>query len=101
MCIISPQGICASEGYKGNFVASFHGENDSSSGLNLKDYKPGWHKAEPLEGLYIKYNPNNILRIHECVLHNHRDKNIMLLSRDVCVTNKADHNLTPSHKDLL
>ena len=27
--IISPQGICTSEGYKGNFIAHFHDEHDS------------------------------------------------------------------------
>ena len=47
--IISPQGICTSEGYKGNFIAHFRDEQDGYTDLNLKEDKPGWKKAEPVE----------------------------------------------------
>ena len=43
--IISPQGICTSEGYKGTFIAHFHDEQDGYAELNLKEDKPGWQKA--------------------------------------------------------
>ena len=39
-CIISPQGIHTSEGYKGTFIAHFHDEHDSYAELNLKEYNP-------------------------------------------------------------
>ena len=39
--IIYPQGICASEGYKGTFIAHFHDEHDGYVELNLKGDKPG------------------------------------------------------------
>ena len=47
--IISPQGICTSEGYKGNFIAHCHDEHDGYAEINLKDNKPGWQKAGPVE----------------------------------------------------
>ena len=47
--IISPQGIHTSEGYKGTFIAHFHDEQDGYAELNLKEDKPGWQKAEPVE----------------------------------------------------
>ena len=40
--IISPQGICTSEGYKGAVIAHFHDEQDGYAELNLKEDKPGW-----------------------------------------------------------
>ena len=47
LCIIPPQGIYTSEGYKGTFIALCHDENDRHVELNLKEDKPGWQKAEP------------------------------------------------------
>ena len=40
--IISPQGICKSEGDKGNFIAHCHDEQDGYAELNLKEDNPGW-----------------------------------------------------------
>ena len=39
--IISPQGICTSEVYKGTFIAHCHDEQDGYAELNLKENKPG------------------------------------------------------------
>ena len=39
--IISPQGICTSEVYMGNFISHCHDEYDSYGELNLKEDKPG------------------------------------------------------------
>ena len=46
--IISPQGICTSEGYCGALIARCHDEHDIYAELNLKEDKPGWQKAEPV-----------------------------------------------------
>ena len=70
--IIYSQGNHTSEGYKGNFIAHFHDEQDGYAELNLKEYKPGWHKAEPVERVYVKYDPNNNLPNHEATLTNQR-----------------------------
>ena len=49
LCIISLQGICKSEGYKGTFIDHCHGDHDVYAELNSKLEKPGWQKAEPVE----------------------------------------------------
>ena len=53
--IISPKGICTSEGYKGTFISHFHDEHDGYAELNLKEDKLGLQKAEPVERVYAKY----------------------------------------------
>ena len=68
--IISPQGIDTSEGYKGTFIAHCHDENDRYAELNLKEYKPGWKKDEPVERVYVKYDPKNNLPTREATLTN-------------------------------
>ena len=40
--IISLQGICTSEGYKGNFIAHCHDDQGGYVEHNLKEYKPSW-----------------------------------------------------------
>ena len=70
--IISPQGIRTSEGYNGTFIAHCHDENDGYVELNLKEEKPGWQKAEPVERVYVKYDPKNNLPTHEATLPNQR-----------------------------
>ena len=62
--IISPQGIYTPEGYKGTFIAHCHDEQDGYAELNLKEDKPGWQKAEHVERVYVKYDPNNNLPNH-------------------------------------
>ena len=47
--IIPPQGIHTLEGYKGTFIDHFHDENDGYAELYLKEDKPGWQKAKPIE----------------------------------------------------
>ena len=74
LCIISPQGICTSEGYKGTFIAHCHDEKDGYAELNLEEDKPGWQKAQPVERVYINYEPKNNLPNHEAVLPNQREK---------------------------
>ena len=87
--IISPQGICTSEGYKGNFIDHFHNEHGSYAKLNLKKDKPCWQKAEPVERVYVKYDPKNNLPNHEAILPNQRYKEVKALASSVCVINKA------------
>ena len=70
--IISPQGINTSEGYKGTFISNCHDEKDGYAELNLKEYKPGWQKAETVERVYVKYDPNNNLPTHKYTLPKHR-----------------------------
>ena len=70
--IIYPQGICTSEGYKVTFIAHCHDEQDGYAELNLKEDKPGWQKAEPVESVYVKYHPKNNLPTHEATIPNQR-----------------------------
>ena len=56
--IIYPQGIHTPEEYTGTFIAKCHDEQDGYEELNLKEDKPGWQKAEPVERVYVKYDPN-------------------------------------------
>ena len=53
LCIIYPQVIRNSEGYKGTFIAHFHDEQYCYAELNFKENKPGWQKAEPVERVYV------------------------------------------------
>ena len=99
--IISPQGIRTSEGYKGTFIAHCHDEQDGYAELNLKEDKPGWQKAEPVDRVYVKYDPNINLPNHEATLTNKIDKEAKELTSSVCATNEANQNLTPSQKELL
>ena len=69
--------------------------------LNLKEDKPGWQKAEPMERVYIKYDTKKNLTAHEAILSNHREKEFNAFSSALCVTNKDNQNLTPSQKYLL
>ena len=70
--IIYPQGIRTSAGYMGNFISHFRDEHDSYAEINLKEDKSGWQKAEPVERVYVKYDPKNNLPNHEATLPNHR-----------------------------
>ena len=70
--IIPPQVFCTLEGYKGTLISHYHDEHDSYAELNLKEDKPGWHKAKPVERVYIKYDPKNNLPTHESTLPNQR-----------------------------
>ena len=65
LCIIFPQGMCTSEGYRGNFICHFHDKQDGYAEINLKEDKPGWHKADPVERFYVKYDPKNNLPTHK------------------------------------
>ena len=94
--IIYPQGIRTPEGYKGTFISHFHDENDGYAELNLKEDKPGWQKAEPVERVYVKYVPKNKLPNHKSNLPNQIEKEFKVFARDICVTNEANQNLTPS-----
>ena len=70
--IISPQGICTSEGYKGTFIDRCHDEKYGYAELNLKEDKPGWQKTKPVDRVYIKYDPKNNLPTHEATLPNQK-----------------------------
>ena len=67
----------------------------------MKEDKPGWQKAAPVERVYVKYDSKNNLPTHEATLPNQRNKEAKSLTNAVCVTNEANQNLTPSHKELL
>ena len=88
--IIYPQDIHTSEGYKGNFIAHFHNEQDGYAELNLKEDNPVWQKAEPVEGVYVKYNPKNNLPTHKATLPNQREKEVKAFTSAVCVTYEAN-----------
>ena len=70
--IIYPQGIHTPEGYKGTFISHCHDDNDGYAELNFKEYKPGWQKVEPVDRVYVKYDPKNNLSTHEATLPNQR-----------------------------
>ena len=70
LLIISPQNICTSEGYKGIFIDNFHDEHDGYAELNLKENTLGWQKAEPVDRVYVKYDPKNKLTTHEATIPN-------------------------------
>ena len=48
-------------------------DHDRYSDLNLREAKPGFHTAEPVEMVYIKFHQNNNLASHEDILPNQRD----------------------------
>ena len=82
----------------GTFIAHCHYEHDSYAELNLKEDKPGWQKAKHVERVYVKYDSKNNLPTHEDNIPNQRDKEVKELTTAVCVTNKANQNLTTSQK---
>ena len=49
--------------------------------------KPGWQKAEPVERVYVKYDPKKNLPNHKAALPNQRDKEFKTFTSAVCVTN--------------
>ena len=74
--IIYPQGIHTSEGYKGKLIDHCHDKNYCYAELRLKEDKPGWQKAKPVERFYIKYDTNNNLQTHEAILPEQREKEV-------------------------
>ena len=70
LCIISPQDIRTSEGYKVAFVSHCCYEHDIYEELNLKEDKPGWHKAKPVYIVNINYDPKNNPPTHEDIIPN-------------------------------
>ena len=99
--IIYPQGICTPEGYKVTFISHCHDAQDGYAEIDLKEDKPGWQKAEPVERVYVKYDPKNNLPTNKTNLPNQREKEFKALTNAVCVNNMANQNLTPSQKYLL
>ena len=67
----------------------------------MKEDKPGWQKAEPVERFYVKYDSKNNLPTHKSTIPNQREKEVKAFKNAVCVTNEANQNLTPSQKELL
>ena len=67
----------------------------------MKEDKPGFQKAEPIERVYVKYDPKNNLPTYEAIIPKKREKEVKEWAIDVCVTNEANQNLTTSQKDLL
>ena len=56
----------------------------------MKEDKPGWQKDEPVQSVYVKYDPKNNLPTHEANFPNQRDKEAKALTNAVCVTNEAN-----------
>ena len=54
-----------------------------------------------MERVYIKYDPKKNLPTHEAIITHQIDNQLKKLASTECVTNEANHNLTPSQKDLL
>ena len=81
---------------KGTFIAHCHDEKDGYAELNLKEDKPGWQKAKPVDRVYVKYDPKNNLPTQEVTLPNHKEKEVKALASAVCGTTKANQNLTYS-----
>ena len=67
----------------------------------MKEDKTVYHNSEPLERVYINYEPKKNLPNNEDIMHKQREKDINSFASSVCVTTKANHNLTPSQKELL
>ena len=62
----------------------------------MKEDKPGWQKAEPVERVYVKYDQNNNLPTHEATFPNQIEKEVKALTSAVCVTNEANQKNSPS-----
>ena len=67
----------------------------------MKENNPDWQKNEPVERVYIKYDPSNNLTTHKAIITDQRDKDIKALASTVYVTNKGSHNLNPSQTKIL
>ena len=52
--------------------------------------KPGWQNAEPVERVYVNYDPKNNLPTHEATLPKKRYKEDKALTNAICVTNEAN-----------
>ena len=74
--IISPKGILTSNGYKVAFVAHCHDDNYRYVEINLTEYKPVWHKLNPVERVYIRYESNKNLPTHKSLIHNQIQKEV-------------------------
>ena len=53
---------------------------------------------EPVERVYIKYEPKNNLPTNESILPNKRYKEVKELASGACFTNDANQNLNFSQK---
>ena len=81
--IISSQGIFTSEGYKGTFISHCRDYHDGYAEVILKDDKPGWQKSEPVERVYVKYDPNFNLPTDQATLTNQRDNKVKVFTSSV------------------
>ena len=68
--IIYPKVTITSEGCRVAFVAHFCDDNDRYVEIILTEYKPFWNKINPVERVYIKYEPNKTLPTHKALMHN-------------------------------
>ena len=67
----------------------------------MKEDKTGCQKDEPIERLYINYDPNINLPAHEDILYNQEEKEVKKLASEVYVNNEDNQNLTLTQKELL
>ena len=59
----------------------------------MKEYKPGWQTAEPVERVYVEYNPKKNLTTHAYICPNQRDKEVKVLEIDIYVTYEVNELL--------
>ena len=96
-----PQGIRASEGYKGTFISHCYDDTDSYAELKLKESMPGCHRDEPVKRVNINYIPKKNLSTHEAILPKQIEKEVKALASAICVNNEDNQNIAPSQKELL
>ena len=53
-------------------------------------------EAEPVERVYVKYDPKNNLSNHEAIIPNNIEKEVKALESSIYFTNEANQNLAPS-----
>ena len=54
-----------------------------------------------MERVYINSDPNKNLPTHEYIILKQRYKEVKALTSSICFNNKANHNLTPSQKEVI
>ena len=64
----------------------------------MKEDKPGWHKSEPVDRVYVKYYPKNNLPTNKTTVPSQREKDVKEMESAICITNEANQKLNPSQQ---
>ena len=67
----------------------------------MNENRLGWQRAKPVNRVYVNDESKNNILTHDATLSNQIEKEVNALASDICVTNKANYNLTHSQKELL